>query len=51
MPPKTKTFVFNLERIAYPNFTVVSVVKAATREDAERYLPEGWKVVTCKEVK
>jgi hypothetical protein len=50
MHPKYKTFVFNLVRVAYPNFTVVSVVKAATREEAERYLPEGWKVVDCKEL-
>jgi hypothetical protein len=49
LPAKTRTFVFNLMRIAYPNFTVVSVIKAKTREEAERYIPEGWQIVTCKE--
>jgi hypothetical protein len=38
-------------RVEYPNLTRVSVIRATTREEAERNIPDGWKIVTSKETK
>lgn len=49
LSPTKKTFAFDLVRIAEPHDTTVRVIEAASRQEAEAQIEEGWKIVFCKE--